>query len=318
MSSHRIVHYGLRPAKNIERKMICEACQRLAHFRNLLTYQYVGFGSRYFSDFTLVHRVLGIGKMISIERNSSDKDWFEFNKPYNCIEAIYDHSNVALPTIDWTVPTILWLDYDGRLGSDVFADIQTFCTSAVDGSVMLITVNAEASRPDSGLTNDLAELRIRELRDAVGEVRVPGGTTGRDLSKKDLPGVLRKIVDNEIRETIAIRNGGLMVHERLQYQQLFNFVYDDGAQMLTVGGVIYREDQVSTLEKCSFVDYHYVRQGEQACRIEVPNLTFREIHHLNRHLPLGGQPPLPFIPQKEISQYALIYRYFPTFTEAEV
>lgn len=314
MSSHRVIHYGLRPAKNIERKMIGEALQRLTHFKNLHKYRYIGFGSRYFSDFTLIHKTLGIHQMISIEKDSTNKDWFEFNRPYKCVIPIYNHSNSILPSLDWNILTILWLDYDGKLDTSVFSDIMSFCSSAIAGSVLLVTVNADTNTGQFTSFED----RMREFSNDIGESRIPSGIKGKDLNKKNNPRVLRKIIDNEILEKLSIRNGVLPVEQRLTYRQLFNFVYEDGAQMLTVGGIIYEEGQENILEKCSFSDFEYIRTGEQFYKIEVPNLTFREIHYLNQHLPLAGKFPTSFIPSKEINQYAQIYRYFPTFTEAEV
>ncbi len=312
MSSHRELHYGLRPAKNIERKMICETLQRLAHFENLHKYRYVGFGSRYFTDFTLIHKTLGIHHMVNIEKDCSNREWFEFNRPYDCIEAIYDHSNNVLPELDWSIPTILWLDYDGKLDTKVFPDVSSFCSSAVAGSILFITVNA-----DSRLLSNHKE-RVTELSNDVGESRIPSGTKISDLGDNRLPKVLRKIIDNEILENLSIRNGVLPPEQQLIYNQLFNFVYKDGMQMLTVGGIIYKEEQKELIEKCAFTDFEYIQSGEESYEIQVPNLTFREIHYLNQYLPLTGNPPLSFIPTKEIEQYAKIYRYFPTFTEAEV
>jgi len=61
------VNYVLRPAKNVERKMLCEAFQRLTNFASLREYRYIGFGSIFFSDFTLFHRNLGISDLIDID-----------------------------------------------------------------------------------------------------------------------------------------------------------------------------------------------------------------------------------------------------------
>jgi hypothetical protein len=52
-SSYRKINYTLRPAKNIERKMLCEAFHKLHPFGKVQNYRYIGFGSTYFSDFIL-------------------------------------------------------------------------------------------------------------------------------------------------------------------------------------------------------------------------------------------------------------------------
>ncbi len=67
--SYMQINYSLRPAKSVERKMLCEAIKRLAVFDKIESYKYVGFGSAYFSDFSLIHRSLGIEDMLSIEKD---------------------------------------------------------------------------------------------------------------------------------------------------------------------------------------------------------------------------------------------------------
>lgn len=109
-SSYEKINYSLRPAKNIERKMLCETLQRLSFIQKLEKYRYIGFGSTYFSDFNLLHRLLGISKMISIEKDKKNKDRFEFNKPFSCIEMKFGSSNEVLPMLKWKEPSIVWVD----------------------------------------------------------------------------------------------------------------------------------------------------------------------------------------------------------------
>ena len=61
--------YRLRPAKSIERKMLAESFRRLSQFGRVDLYRYVGFGSLYFSDFLLFHKLLGFKHMLSIEKS---------------------------------------------------------------------------------------------------------------------------------------------------------------------------------------------------------------------------------------------------------
>jgi hypothetical protein len=142
--SYRQINFSLRPAKSIERKMLCEAFRRLAEFGHVSDYRYIGFGSTYFSDFILVHKTLAIRNMLSIERDDFNKARFEFNRPFHCIKLYFGESNDVLPELGWRdVRTICWLDYDGKLDSSVLTDVRLFCANAVSGSVLVVTVNAE-------------------------------------------------------------------------------------------------------------------------------------------------------------------------------
>jgi len=86
--SFRKINYSLRPGKNIERKMLAEIFSRLAVFRPLSDYSYVGFGSVYFTDFALFHRQFGFCPMYSIEEDEEGKERAPFNVPFGCIKCI--------------------------------------------------------------------------------------------------------------------------------------------------------------------------------------------------------------------------------------
>ena len=77
--SYEQVNYTIRPAKCVERKMMCEAFSRLSVFGSLKTYRYIGFGSTYFTDFTLFHRALDMNNMVSIEKDEEKAARFDFN-----------------------------------------------------------------------------------------------------------------------------------------------------------------------------------------------------------------------------------------------
>ena len=57
--SYQKVHYELRPAKQVERRMLVDALLGLAVAGfPIQDYQYTGMGSIYFIDFILFHRFL--------------------------------------------------------------------------------------------------------------------------------------------------------------------------------------------------------------------------------------------------------------------
>ena len=120
---YEIINYSIRPAKSIERKMLCEAFRRLSEFGSLDSYRYLGFGSTYFSDFALFYRLLGLRNMISIEKDAANSQRFEFNRPFRCIDVKFSHSNDALPTLPWNERTIGWFDYDDKLDAGLLADV---------------------------------------------------------------------------------------------------------------------------------------------------------------------------------------------------
>src|SRR5688572_9613488 len=81
--SYRKVFYDLRPSKQVERRMIVDVLQELAEAGiRLRDYEYTGFGSIYFVDFILLHRLLGLRKLLSVEIVASAEQRVRFNKPF--------------------------------------------------------------------------------------------------------------------------------------------------------------------------------------------------------------------------------------------
>jgi len=341
--SYERIDYTLRPAKAVERRMMCEAFQRLAAFAPLSAYRYVGLGSVYFHDFVLFHRSLGTEHMISIEKDEHNEERFRFNLPFGCIDLRMGLTTKVLGDIPWDRRLIVWLDYDGPLDRSVLTDVSTFCTQAVGGSVVIVTVNADPERrgdeqegPGPRAPDDdeaavpepeaegsqvepfsrLARLRAR-LRDAE---KVPGDVAERDLGGWGTARVCHRILRNQIREVISHRNGGLAPPRRLCYMQLFNFHYADGARMLTTGGLVYEEHQRETVQACRFASLPFVSDDDRPVLIRIPRLTHRERRHLDQWLP--GKVPASKVPPcvdvDVVRQYAAIYKHFPNFAEVEL
>src|ERR1700690_2713387 len=99
-ASYEKIHYRMRPAKNGQRKMLCEAFRRLGKVRELPEYRYVGFGSMYYGDFILFHKALGIEQMISIEHEKGAKR-AKFNRPYECVTVLPGTANEKLIELNW-------------------------------------------------------------------------------------------------------------------------------------------------------------------------------------------------------------------------
>ena len=90
--------------------------------------------------------------------------------------------------------------------------------------------------------------------------------------------------------------------------------------MLTFGGIIYSTDQKPLVADAEFSELSFVASGKKATLIEMPNLTPKEIGHLDSMLPTNNAAKLcksvP-VPPSDAKKYAEIYRYFPSFSEIE-
>lgn len=310
--AYREINYALRPAKNIERKMLCEAFRRLSEFGDVASYRYVGFGSIYFSDFILFHKALRICNMISIEEDSAHRERFLANLPFKCIEIEFGASTTILPTLKWSGRTILWLDYEEKLSARVLTDVAFATANLTSGSVLVVTVNAKADLESAD--------PVQRLRDSIGKTKVPSDVIKQTLSGWGTAAASRRIMHNEIEEALADRNGALEAGSRLTFHQLFNFRYEDGAKMLTFGGVFCDEGQETTFARCSFGDLPFVRSDEDAYLIGTPRLTYRELRQLDTQFPrkTGVKIQARGVPKEDVQKYEEVYRYFPAFTEADL
>lgn len=313
--SYKKIDYRVRPAKSIERKMLAEAFRKLSEFGKLDSYRYVGFGSLYFTDFTLFHKMLGFKKMISIEGQQDPivQQRFNYNIPYKCIDLEFGHSNVVLPQLPWDVRSIVWLDYDGTLNKDVLHDITYLTSKMVPGSILLVSVNANI--PSEGPSKN----PLDQLKDQVGDEKIPAGLEAGQLSGWNFAKILRSIVDNEIQEALVTANHSRSSGAKLHYKQLFNFHYEDGAKMLTVGGILYDEGQEGNLHKCAFNQLDFFRDNEDAYRIDPPLLTYHEMRKIDAKIPFEESDfsEVP-VPRSHIEKYQTFYRYFPHFAETEM
>jgi hypothetical protein len=323
--SYRLINYSLRPAKATERKMICEALRRLYPFAKIETYRYIGFGSIYFSDFQLFHRSLGMDSMLSIEKDATAKECFEFNKPYKCVDIEYRPASEVLPELDWQTKSIVWLDYEAKLDSTVLSDVASVCAKAVSGSVLIVSVNVHPdSEPDeeekrgytsqTGLPFNINEYRFHALRKRLGDC-VPSEVEGSQLRGKGLAAVCHRMLGSKVEETLSVRNGVLPANNKLCHQQILYFHYSDNALMATVAWIFFEAAEKDKFEICSFKELDFSRFKNEAYNIQVPCLTLKEMRHLNTQLPRGGKVTLPGVPGPDIERYAKLYRYFPVFTE---
>lgn len=311
------INYRLRPAKSVERKMIVDLLCRLPHIRPLSEYRYIGFGSPYFTDVKLVHEELHIDDIISIEKEEDEKERFEFNKPYDCIDIKYEKSKDALPKLDWEQPTILWLDYTEELCTYMFSDIQEFMTRAPAGSAIFITINTHATPLHQLKEED--KTMLDELEERLPREFIPEDVTKKDLRGWDYAYTCRRIILNQIKEKyLDTRNVGLEEGGKLEFQQLVNFRYKDSSKMMTLGGILRPNEDSEGFANAGFEEFDFVQTGEDPYHIRTPILTFDEMRDLNKKLPGDVDVHDYHAPNRHVERYADLYRYFPKFIESEM
>src|SRR5712692_6704606 len=99
MASFDAINYSLRPSKSIQRQLVFDGVRFLQDVMELDRLAYIGFGSIWFTDFVLAHKVLRIDDMVSIEDNDIGYLRAKFNSPYSTVRVEHGLSTAILPRL---------------------------------------------------------------------------------------------------------------------------------------------------------------------------------------------------------------------------
>lgn len=289
-SSYR-VQYDMRPAKQVERRMIIDALQRLgAAGFPVADYQYTGFGAIYFVDFILLHKLLGLSKLLSLEQEESLTSRMKFNRPFSCIEIKMVPASSEIPNLSRDIHHIVWLDYDGVLQRDFLSDIQSAITVLPAGSILLVTVDVE---PPEDHDYTIVDTHFDSSKEVLGPKHwkryfeyhassyLKLGLSEADFGKSEL--ILRS---TEILKAAFTKS--IVARPELQFLPMFNFAYRDSHSMLTMGGMIAGRAEKRQLRASNIGETVYYRGDFDSLpfEIKVPRLTRKERVYLDRKCPV--------------------------------
>jgi len=320
MESYEKLNYTIRPSKQIERKLFIEALHYLGQHANypVRNYTYMGFGSVFYADFIMFHKYLYINDMICIEGSDIPKR-MDLNKPYEFIQLEMGRVSDVLPRINFkNTQFIVWLDYDYGLCAEVLDDLDNFSRALCPGSIINATVEAEPKLRDREENEKLSrqdrEKKLIDLYNDHFDTLLEEPVKKRDLAWKSLPRLFAKVLKSQFETSMTKRPDDVL------FWQLFNFRYADGAQMLTVGGIIDVPEKEKQLQGSGIYDLNFIEAGEEPKLISVPPLTFREKESIDRQIDKGislDKIDLKFeLRETLLKNYLDFYRHYPTFHEA--
>ncbi|MFD2113255.1 O-methyltransferase [Thiorhodococcus fuscus] len=313
MASFDSVNYSLRPSKSIERQIVFEGVRDLQMHLKLTELVYVGLGSVWFTDFIMAHRMLRIEEMISIEREEIGYKRAKFNSPYATVQVMHGSSSEILPVLcndeNWkSRPWLIWLDYDGDFDEEMKGDLQMLIERAPMNSLLVSTFNA---CPRSYGKNPEDRLgRLQELFRSV----VPDNLPKRSVKEEER--MQQTLADISLRYMQSVaeeasRPGGFVPAIRIPYQ--------DGAPMVTVGGVLPEEGNRHEVEQITQSEDWLCRPDKP---IVAPHLTMREAAVLQSQLPCTDRLTRDRIRQlgfdleeSQIETFQKYYRQYPTFAQ---
>ncbi|WP_057831074.1 O-methyltransferase [Colwellia sp. TT2012] len=331
MASGDVINYSIRPAKTVERKIIRDLFSKLTAFQPLSNYKYIGFGSKYFSDFKLFHKDLHINDMVSIEADKEYSEKYKFNKPFDCIDLRFGFSTDVLVELKYDKPYICWLDYDYAIKKSVIDDIDILLENLENnsGSIIAMSLNVrpynhntlkEELKNAEGTHQELLKQKLDKL---VESHFVPILIPKQGLNKAaTVSEIIRQILINKITNKLNLINSALEVQDKWQFKQIFNFLYSDGAPMATWGWVFYKQCEHSKYNLCDFDSSEFYSSNERVCEIKIPNFTIKEINNLLECMPLKKpidrkRLPANIYVESDVEDFSKIYKYYPTFVNAD-
>jgi hypothetical protein len=316
------VQYDVRPAKQVERRMIVDALQRLqpAGF-SITDYQYTGFGAIYFVDFILFHKLLGMSNLLSLEKATGLTSRIEFNRPFKCVDVKMESASSAIPNLSRDRRHILWLDYDGVIHKEFLSDIRSAITVLPAGSILLVTVDVEPPEDHDYMDVDpnfdsskevMGPKQWKEYFEYHASTYLELGLGESDFGKAELHVRTAEILKAAFTRSIVSR-------DPMRFLPMFNFIYRDSHWMLTMGGMIAGPQERRQLLSSTLRDTEYYRDDFDAppFEIAVPRLTRKERIYLDREMPCAdGWAPKDFdLDPDELRKYRGIYRFLPAFAE---
>ena len=311
MASFNVVNYSLRPSKSIQRQIIFDGIRMLKSRLDLTDMVYVGFGSVWFTDFIMAHKLLDIEDMVSMENDDIGHCRAVFNKPYATVKICHGDSSQILVELcndeRFRVrPWVVWLDYDRYLDEAMTDDIRLVIEKSPENTIFLVTFNGLE------MCYGKASQRTDRLRDLLGDV-VPD-----ELSKEQCRG-------DGMQETLAhltidfMQSIGAMSARPGGFEPAFRVIYKDTPPMVTVGGVMPSPRKSSVAKSVVGAEAWKCRPAD---RIVAPLLTIREATTLQSLLPIADDLSRDLVRSKgfdleddQIRSFQKYYREYPTYAQ---
>ena len=263
-STATFIAYDLRPAKQIERRMLIDFVRSASAVGlDLSSYKYVGMGGIRFIDFLMAHRYLGITSMVSLEQDDGIVPRCRLNNPLKCITLFEGDSSSFISGDVISEPRLVWLDYDWSLSRAAIDDITSLGTKLVPGSFLFCTVSGSAPR---FLESKSTEERAAHYKEELGDFSLDYGPA--DFTNSAFPESIARMLLAIFIFAFSSRTDGIFI-------PMFRVVYVDSMPMVTIGG-IFVDDKVSNAVvnsvSRSIPPLGALGEGE-LYKIDVPNLT---------------------------------------------
>jgi hypothetical protein len=277
-------------------------------------YRYAGFGAFFFMDFIIFRRLLGISDMISMEHDERYRNRVIFNRPFSDIQVLFKSSSEYIPQLDRDKKHILWLDYDDPIFKDQVSDIEMAASLMSSGSLLVATIEVDFDKSDEIREfppNERQGAWLLRFRRECGRFFDPTWTIESFAASL--------IARRGIEVLNAAILSGISMRKDTFFQPLFSFLYADGHEMLTFGGMLLSDSDKERLEYADWSSLPFLRRSAdlEPFKIDVPILTRKERLYVDSYMPCPEEwTPTEFeLEPEDVANYSKIFKYCPLYAE---
>lgn len=333
-----LLPYHLRPHKAVDRRLFIDLLARIERWRPLHDYVYLSMGAYPLEDHKLVHRILGLKRLIAFDYDDAVVARQKFNRPLQTCHCIKEKSGDVIRTLDDILQRfnfsdasglICWLDYTSpkKIGEQL-QEFQALLDKSVIGDVVRVTVNAhphELNEQQNVAPVPVEEKREKQfgtLKKRIGDF-LPSTASAADMTPIGLARVLSEAFG-------AAALGALPVTGGKVFRPLSIVRYADGQQMLSITGVVgSRADEGEMLSRLSLDSWPFASHSwSDIHQLVVPDLTVRERLFLEREVTtrpaeeiiqsLGFEQAGEIAISDFIDSYKNYYRFYPTLLSSDL
>lgn len=332
--------YHLRPHKAVDRRLFLDLLNRCERWRPLIRDAYLSMGAYPLEDHKLVHRMLGIKRLIAIDGDENVVARQRFNRPVDTFRCFKLKSGELIERLDQTLNEadcgdaeglIFWLDYTSpaQLGEQI-REFESLLDKLKSGDIVRVTVNAHL--PTLGEAKDkegkpieasqLKENRFATLKTRIGDY-LPSDAKASDMTPDRLPLLISQAFGKAAANAMPVSADNT-------FAPLSVVRYADGQQMLSMTGmVVPRTEKAELRARLDLSSWPFASEEWKIVhRLEVPDLTLRERLFLERAAATSDyeevSKTLDFVFSEGMSievfldNYKDFYRFYPALLSAEL
>ncbi|HEX2552450.1 MAG TPA: O-methyltransferase [Microvirga sp.] len=334
------IPYHLRPHKSLDRRLFLDLLSRYERWQPLDNYAYISMGAYPLEDHKLVHRLLGLTKLVAFDLNPEIVARQKFNRPIETCQCIERHSRDVARNLETVLSecgfpedtgAIVWLDYTepSKIG-DQLREFEDLIDQLKPGDIARVTVNAQPygllhpkqEEEPASSKEKKQKKQFENLKERIGDY-LPSWVTWESMTLEQLPLALSAAFATAARNALPV--GGTT-----QFAPLSIVRYADGQQMLVVTGTVAKnEDLAGMAERMDLAHWPFTSSDwSKIHQLVVPDLTLRERLFLERGVltmnsaqiidELGFKDASGVNIQEFLEVFRTYYRFYPTLLPSPV